>query len=68
MPSVYVISQCESAHPSCRWWINAFFTGISPFMDPITRDKVGPQHHVWSFGAHLHFVDSIQPQIDRIMS
>jgi hypothetical protein len=23
-----------------RWWINAFFTGISPFLDPITRDKV----------------------------
>ncbi|ODN87718.1 pleiotropic drug resistance protein [Cryptococcus wingfieldii CBS 7118] len=22
------------------WWINAFFSGISPFMDPITRDKI----------------------------
>ncbi|WWD20434.1 hypothetical protein CI109_104910 [Kwoniella shandongensis] len=22
------------------WWINAFFTGISPFLDPITRDKI----------------------------
>jgi len=22
------------------WWINAFFSGIQPFMDPITRDKI----------------------------
>lgn len=22
------------------WWINAFFSGIGPFMDPITRDKI----------------------------
>ncbi|WVR07910.1 hypothetical protein IAU60_004953 [Kwoniella sp. DSM 27419] len=22
------------------WWINAFFSGISPFLDPITRDKI----------------------------
>jgi hypothetical protein len=22
------------------WWINAFFSGITPFMDPITRDKI----------------------------
>ncbi|KAK8849803.1 hypothetical protein IAR55_005139 [Kwoniella newhampshirensis] len=22
------------------WWINAFFTGITPFLDPITRDKI----------------------------
>ncbi|ORX37550.1 CRAL-TRIO domain-containing protein [Kockovaella imperatae] len=22
------------------WWINAFFAGISPLMDPITRDKI----------------------------
>lgn len=27
---------------SGSWWINAFFSGISPFMDPITRDKVSP--------------------------
>jgi hypothetical protein len=23
-----------------RWWMNAFFSGIMPLMDPITRDKV----------------------------
>ncbi|KAK4689874.1 hypothetical protein P7C73_g228, partial [Tremellales sp. Uapishka_1] len=22
------------------WWVNAFFSGISPFLDPITRDKM----------------------------
>ncbi|RSH80030.1 uncharacterized protein EHS24_009702 [Apiotrichum porosum] len=22
------------------WWINAFFSAITPFMDPITRDKI----------------------------
>jgi len=22
------------------WWINAFFSGITPFLDPITRDKI----------------------------
>ncbi|WWC92632.1 uncharacterized protein L201_007591 [Kwoniella dendrophila CBS 6074] len=22
------------------WWINAFFTGITPFLDPITKDKI----------------------------
>jgi len=22
------------------WWINAFFSGITPLMDPITRDKI----------------------------
>lgn len=23
------------------WWMNAFFSGITPLMDPITREKVG---------------------------
>ncbi len=22
------------------WWVNAFFTAISPFLDPVTKDKV----------------------------
>jgi hypothetical protein len=22
------------------WWVNAFFTAITPFLDPVTKDKV----------------------------
>lgn len=23
-----------------RWWVNAFFTAITPFLDPVTKEKV----------------------------
>ncbi|RSH93066.1 hypothetical protein EHS25_007419 [Saitozyma podzolica] len=46
------------------WWINAFFSGISPFMDPITRDKirfnpkltelVPPSQLDYEFGGDYH--------------
>jgi hypothetical protein len=41
------------------WWINAFFSGISPFLDPITRDKVSS--HVQNNVPSLHS-DPIQPK------
>jgi len=22
------------------WWLNAFFTAVSPFIDPVSREKV----------------------------
>ncbi|EIW71347.1 hypothetical protein TREMEDRAFT_27528 [Tremella mesenterica DSM 1558] len=48
------------------WWVNAFFTGISPFLDPITRDKirfnpkltelVPPSQLDYEFGGEHNFV------------
>lgn len=36
------------------WFVNGFFKAISPFMDPITRDKVGGVDVVPLASAVLH--------------
>lgn len=48
------------------WFINAFFTGLSPFLDPVTRDKirfnpnlvelVPPSHLDFEFGGDHNYV------------
>jgi hypothetical protein len=32
------------SHILLRWWVNAFFQGIQPFMDPVTKEKVRRIH------------------------
>lgn len=49
-----------------RWWVNAFFTGITPFLDPVTKDKV--TYLLLNFESGLptnvsgFFADAIQPE------
>nr|ODO04236.1 pleiotropic drug resistance protein [Cryptococcus depauperatus CBS 7855] len=39
MPQVFQLVMFQML-TMCSWWINAFFSGITPFLDPITRDKI----------------------------
>jgi hypothetical protein len=37
------------------WWLNAFFTAVSAFIDPVSREKVGVDHRTNLTPSQIRF-------------
>ncbi len=48
LQSHYVERMGRAIVVNMPWWVNAFFTAISPFLDPVTKDKVSDRRLIAS--------------------
>lgn len=70
-----------STHCFHRWWVNAFFSAITPLLDPVTKEKVSLQtslpsasscgassYRLISITLGSSLLASVQPQVTGIGS